>query len=889
MSNTLRKLFCAATLLLAVWSMAFTIDNYHQEGDFPLLVPSVQKLSRTGDAFALPEKLVVSAPEELTPVLRQLNDTTTGKFGIQAIRSNDNAQCVLTLTADGVPANDQGYTLDIDAKGIHIAARTCQGLYYGVQTLRNLLDNSAVPRLPGCSIQDWPGLEWRGYHLDCKTLENKNVPLFCKFFETMGSLKFNAVQLCFGANLPFQDSPFQRKETLTQESLDMIMRAAEENYVTIIPQLQLITHASWLADYPNFYEEVGNKKTYKRFWDSSICIKKPKAIELSKYGLRETVRLMRPQYLHVCLDEFNLCQADKCDYCESGRHTPEELAATMTELLDYTKGLGVIPIVYQDEMLLQRASFSPTAPALLKAMPRDVILDFWDYDVVPHRSHYEFLKEQGFETIVGVSFCNKVRNTRSLPLMTKELGGKGIILTYWGWVWSHFTRQDRINNDAAAGTALTAEYGWNPDNKTELQELTWDPAFLLRRRMSFGHPERTVERNYAAIPLQRHFNGVVGKDLNFFSLNRSILEGFQQDAARAPEHYQLLPASQDTLAAILVSGGMDKYSRETVTVPLQGQMKGISLLLTAGLPGDASMYSYANHMNRQPMFTFKVNYTDGTSVEEETTYRWHYNCWNSEASGIYSRFVLRGPDANTRLCSLYAYDWENPHPEKALKSFQVIPACKSGAATAIFAAVAVDPLQPVPKQPQGVFLDEFLQTSTRHLAFDGGIPADCQVKLEGDVDGELKYTVRQDANAPCKSYLELVVPPKKALDNNRTRLYLDFPIPKGTPVKSFFARYAVDDSEVIAHSGFYRGTPKFATYETYYDFHSELASDWTYLLTPTSDMLKEGNAEFKPEDATILRFSLWFLNDKPVTVKIGDVWSNEAQLYWSAPANVWIK
>src|ERR1700680_4627809 len=70
------------------------------------------------------------------------------------------------LASKGLKANsigDQGYLLFSDASHLIVAANTGQGLFYGVQTLRQLLhaDGHGLT-CPAVSIRDWPRMEWRG-------------------------------------------------------------------------------------------------------------------------------------------------------------------------------------------------------------------------------------------------------------------------------------------------------------------------------------------------------------------------------------------------------------------------------------------------------------------------------------------------------------------------------------------------------------------------------------------------------------------------------------------------------------------------------------------------------------------------------------------------------
>jgi hexosaminidase len=82
--------------------------------------------------------------------LARLQDRSVGKF----LRSKG-------LTADSI--GDEGYVLFSDRFRLVVAANTGQGLFYGVQTLRQLLrEDDGKLVCPSVSIRDWPSMEWRG-------------------------------------------------------------------------------------------------------------------------------------------------------------------------------------------------------------------------------------------------------------------------------------------------------------------------------------------------------------------------------------------------------------------------------------------------------------------------------------------------------------------------------------------------------------------------------------------------------------------------------------------------------------------------------------------------------------------------------------------------------
>ncbi len=66
-------------------------------------------------------------------------------------------------------AHKEGYSLEVDAKGVRIAARDGAGLLYGAVSAWQLMTpdtHKGEVQLPSVAIRDWPRFSWRGQHLD---------------------------------------------------------------------------------------------------------------------------------------------------------------------------------------------------------------------------------------------------------------------------------------------------------------------------------------------------------------------------------------------------------------------------------------------------------------------------------------------------------------------------------------------------------------------------------------------------------------------------------------------------------------------------------------------------------------------------------------------------
>uniref|UniRef100_UPI00265A5B10 family 20 glycosylhydrolase n=1 Tax=uncultured Parabacteroides sp. TaxID=512312 RepID=UPI00265A5B10 len=134
-----------------------------------MLLPKQSRNCVTGLAVACSLLLVACAPKEvqqvnLIPKPVQMT-MTGGTFQIDslALFGGQSPRNVDAMIDDAWSGSPEGYQLDVTAKGIDLRAGSPDGLFYGMQTLRQLYAGGGVPCV---SILDNPRFEYRGLHLD---------------------------------------------------------------------------------------------------------------------------------------------------------------------------------------------------------------------------------------------------------------------------------------------------------------------------------------------------------------------------------------------------------------------------------------------------------------------------------------------------------------------------------------------------------------------------------------------------------------------------------------------------------------------------------------------------------------------------------------------------
>jgi hexosaminidase len=146
------------------------------------VIPRPVSVALTGETFTLTaETQILVEPDrpELLAVgqylAERLRPATSYPLPVQTATGAPPPNSIYLTTSGSDPAlGEEGYELTITPQAVTLSAPQPAGLFWGVQTLRQLLPpavESSTPRpgpwiLPVGTIRDWPRFPWRGMMLD---------------------------------------------------------------------------------------------------------------------------------------------------------------------------------------------------------------------------------------------------------------------------------------------------------------------------------------------------------------------------------------------------------------------------------------------------------------------------------------------------------------------------------------------------------------------------------------------------------------------------------------------------------------------------------------------------------------------------------------------------
>ncbi|MFC1761030.1 glycoside hydrolase family 20 zincin-like fold domain-containing protein [Planctomycetota bacterium] len=167
-------------LHLMAWVLLVIVCLSRAEANTPLaVIPQPSQVTQSAGHFVIKPDTCILASEGTRDVAEQLVDTLAPALGyrLKVLDVYDpfvNA-ILLSLRPSLVGYGDEEYRLQVTDKNITILVATPAGLFYGVQTLRQLLPAAIFSdqpiakiawQVPAVSIEDRPRFRWRGMHLD---------------------------------------------------------------------------------------------------------------------------------------------------------------------------------------------------------------------------------------------------------------------------------------------------------------------------------------------------------------------------------------------------------------------------------------------------------------------------------------------------------------------------------------------------------------------------------------------------------------------------------------------------------------------------------------------------------------------------------------------------
>jgi hexosaminidase len=348
--------------------------------------------------------------------------------------------------------NDEGYTIDVTGNGITVEAKTPQGVFYGLQTLMQLLpaeiESPEIVKtawtIPNVSIKDEPRFKYRGQHLDvCRHF--LDVDYIKKQLDVLAMFKINKFHWHLtedqGWRIESKKYPKLNSASVkrtegegnvygpyyyTHEQIKEVVAYAKERFIEVIPEVELPGHGvAALAAYPE-YSCTGGPFEVRNIWGVSndvYCAGNDATFTFLTDIIEEVIPLFESDYFHIGGDECPKGRWEKCPKCQA-RIKQEKL---------------------KDEHELQSWFIGRIEQVLLKHNKKMIGWDeILEGGLAPSATVMSWRGEQG-----GINAANM---------------GHDVIMTPGGWLYLDHYQGDQMVEPTSIGgyTTLEKTYSYEP-------------------------------------------------------------------------------------------------------------------------------------------------------------------------------------------------------------------------------------------------------------------------------------------------------------------------------------------------------------------------------------------------------------------------------------------
>ncbi|MCH4824150.1 beta-N-acetylhexosaminidase [Gramella lutea] len=514
------------------------------------IVPKPSKVKKGEGGFVIDPEVKIQAGKNLENERNFLKEILTRSIDLDFSKGNRLIQLKISDRFD----NDEAYHLQVSKDHIDIEASTNAGIFYGIQTLRQLLiQNNKEFSFPVVEIEDSPALGYRGMHLDVAR-HFFDVNEVKEYLDMLALHKINTFHWHLtedqGWRIEIKKYPklteiggfrngtivgrFPGSENdnekyggfYTQEEIREVIKYAEKRHITIIPEIEMPGHSSAaIAAYPylscfpeentivpegrisesgKHLQESGNPKIVQESWgvfDDVFCAGKESTFTFLENVLDEVVTLFPSEYIHIGGDECPKANWERCPDCQKritdlGLEDEHELQSYFIQRMEKYLNAKGKKIIGWDEIL--EGGLAPNATVMSwRGEEGGIEAAKQKHDVIMTPTGYFYLdyyQEIGLEgdpMAIGAYLpLSKVYSYNPKP---EELSSEEAeyILGVQANVWTEYMQNfDKVQYMTLPRLAALAEVGW-----TRKKDRNW--LDFVKRVQGLKYIYEAQDYNYA--------------------------------------------------------------------------------------------------------------------------------------------------------------------------------------------------------------------------------------------------------------------------------------------------------------------------------------------------------------------------------------------------------
>ena len=470
------------------------------------VIPKPLSLVQNEGSFKVTKstKFYASTPEAKTiaTFFASKIESSTG-YDLAISEEEVSSNAIALLIDNSLEVNDEGYTLDATDKLVSIKAKTAKGLFYGMQTLMQLLPaeiesttvvNGIAWTLPCVTIKDEPRFAYRGIMLDpCRHfIPVENIK---KQLDVLALFKINQFHWHLtedqGWRIEIKKYPklteigskrvdgegTEYGGFYTQEQIKEVVAYASERFINVIPEIELPGHAlAAISAYPDLSCK-GDSLSPRIIWgveEDVYCAGKEETFKFLEDVISEVVTLFPGEYFHIGGDECPKVRWEKCPLCqkrmrENKLKNEHELQSYFVQRIEKVLASHGKKMIGWDEIL--EGGLAPSATVMSwRGEDGGIAAASMDHDVIMtpgsngmYLDHYQGDSKIEPVAIGGYTLLEKTYSYNPVPDTLAGLGKSNFVKGVQGNIWSEYMyTTDLMEYRIYPRILAVAEIGWTP-------------------------------------------------------------------------------------------------------------------------------------------------------------------------------------------------------------------------------------------------------------------------------------------------------------------------------------------------------------------------------------------------------------------------------------------
>lgn len=324
--------------------------------------------------FTLNKETVMNSDEGFT---HEFKSFIRSAFRISISQGESKENCILLSLTEDI-SDEEGYRIVCDHSAVSLTARNNCGLYYGLQTLKQMLLQSGG-KLPQFEIEDKPKYAYRAFLLDSGRYY-QTVDEIKRLIDLMSFHKFNVFHWHLtedqGWRIEIKKYPeltkkgqrrshtnfgFKSEEGFyTQQEVKEIVSYCHERFMKVIPEFDVPGHTvSAIACYPylSCFDRKLDVATHWGVKHDVLCVGKESTYKFVFDVIDELIELFPDKFIHIGGDEVLTMRWERCEHCQAlmkkeGIESEQQLQQLfMNKVNSYVKSKGYTSIMWNYEII----------------------------------------------------------------------------------------------------------------------------------------------------------------------------------------------------------------------------------------------------------------------------------------------------------------------------------------------------------------------------------------------------------------------------------------------------------------------------------------------------------------------------------------------------------